>query len=117
MAITSQQYAVQGGGVKLYGTMVLKHQIHEDFTFAIGIRTSNDKTMAAQLIAGITVFVCENSMFSGEPIIWRKHTSNLDISAEIENGVERTIARFQSLDTRVAQMKSEKISVTEAKAF
>ena len=117
MVIQKERYAVQSNGMKLYGVMILKHQTREDFSFSIGIKTSNDKSLAAQLIAGTNIFVCENGMFSGMPITWRKHTGDLDIASEITDGVNRAVQCFATLDTRISILKETAISVTEAKAF
>ena len=117
MKIKSEEYAIQNDGMKLFGVMVLTHQTRDDFSFAMGIRTSNDKTMAAQLIAGSQIFVCDNMVFSGEPITWRKHTANLDITNEITDGVKRAIAKFSVLDGRIEELKALPISDIEAKAL
>jgi uncharacterized protein DUF932 len=116
LKISSENYAVQNEGQKLYGTMVLTNDT-EEYSFALGIRTSNDKTLAAQMIAGMRVFVCDNGSFSGEPITWRKHTSHLDIMAEIESGVDLAVARFGRLNNRVAELKEMELSNDTAKAM
>lgn len=116
LSIVKQDYAVQNDGQKLYGVMVLASQTDE-YSFAIGIRTSNDKTLAAQLIAAMQIFVCENGAFSGEPIVWRKHTSGLVIMDEINAGVDKTVLRFGNLSNRVEQLKALPLTDVEAKAL
>jgi hypothetical protein len=45
-----------------------------EWTWAVGIRNSHDKTFPAGLVAGTKVFCCDNLAFSGEVQISRKHT-------------------------------------------
>lgn len=117
MLIQSEQYAVQTDGLKLFGTMVLKHQTRDDFNFALGLRTSNDKTIPVQLVAGGHVFVCDNMCFSGEAVtLTRKHTSRIDIAFEITGGVTRALAKFTAFDTRIQELKAINCSDTFAKS-
>jgi len=44
---------------------------------ALGLRTSNNRTMSIQLCAGLSVFVCDNMVFRGDLIaLNRKHTAD-----------------------------------------
>ena len=59
---------------------------------AIGIRTSNDKSLALQLAIGYRVFVCDNMSFAGDLIaLRRKHTGNLDLHKEFAEGIGRYV--------------------------
>jgi hypothetical protein len=117
LTVVSEQFAVQSDGMKLYGTLVLQHQTREDFNFAIGLRTSNDKTLAAQLIVGVHIFVCDNGAFSGEPITWRKHTALINLDREVGNGLDIAVKRFTVFDSRVADLKAAPVTLIEAKAM
>ena len=56
-------------------TLQLAYADTEDGTAALGLRTSNNKTMSIQLCAGLSVFVCDNLVFRGDLIaLNRKHT-------------------------------------------
>jgi hypothetical protein len=117
MYIAKEEYAVQTAGQKLFGTITLRHQTRADFSFTIGLRTSNDKTLPVQMVAGSRVFVCDNLSFSGEVTICdRKHTAGLNIQSEVYDGVDRAIMRFTALDTRIQELKAIEISDIEAKA-
>ena len=46
----------------------------EDYCWVLGLRNSHDKTFPAGIVAGASVFVCDNLSFSGEIKFARKHT-------------------------------------------
>jgi hypothetical protein len=116
MVIERGEYAVMSDGMKLFAALVLRHQL-DDFAFALGLRSSNDKSMAMELVAGCRVFCCDNMALSGEAdVLCRKHTSQLNPRLEIFGGVDRAIAKFTVLGQRIGGLKSIKISDNEAKA-
>ena len=111
MEISSAQFAVQSEGMKLFAALTLKHQTCDDFSFALALRASNDKTMPIELVAGLSVFICDNMALSGDAeILCRKHTSRLNPRAEIFSGVDRAISRFAGLEQRIVEMKAAGIS-------
>jgi len=126
--IMNSEFAIQEGkldgkalvGAKLFATLTLKHQTHDDFAFALGLRAANDKSMAIELVAGCKVFVCDNMALCGEAdLLWRKHTSGLDrytLRNAVALGVQKAIARFGSFDANIAMLKERFITDTEAKA-
>jgi hypothetical protein len=122
--IKTAEFAVQNGkvdgraitGAKLFATFVLENA-REDFAFALGLRASNDKSMAIEMVAGCRVFVCDNMALSGDAeIMWKKHTSGLHIESVIPGGVDRAIRRLGTFETGVSRLKEAVISDIEAKA-
>src|SRR5689334_4123229 len=76
IAISQEKFAIRRDGSALFGVLNLAYSESEDGTAALGLRTSNDKTMSIQICAGLTVFVCDNLAFRGDLIaLRRKHTS------------------------------------------
>jgi len=69
------------------GILVRKEK---EFDLAIGIRNSIDKTHSVGLCAGERITVCDNLMFSGDFVIFRKHTGRLEIE-EIEFYAEEAL--------------------------
>jgi len=75
--IMNSEFAIQEGkldgkalvGAKLFATLTLKHQTHDDFAFALGLRAANDKSMAIELVAGCTKLL---SLAVGHPWSARK---------------------------------------------
>src|SRR5262245_46319167 len=77
--IEKEQYAIQRQGARLFAVLDLAIESVAGATAAIGIRTSNDRSMALEVAVGAKVFVCDNLAFSGDLIaLRRKHTSHFD---------------------------------------
>jgi len=75
IVIRKEEYALRRDGSTLVGVLQLAYADTEDGTAALGLRTSNNKTMSIQLCAGLSVFVCDNLVFRGDLIaLNRKHT-------------------------------------------
>jgi len=62
---------------------------NDDYTWVLGLRNSHDKTFPAGIVAGASVFVCDNLSFSGEVKFARKHTRF--INRDLPQLVERSI--------------------------
>src|SRR5206468_3078013 len=83
---------------------------------ALGLRTSNDKTMSIQIAIGARVFVCDNLVFSGELIaLKRKHTANLDLDTEIRAAIARYEHGYTLLNRGIDHLKSVTVPLTEAR--
>ena len=72
----SRTYDLTKAGSKLFGTYVLD-QATKNTAMQVGFRNSLDKSMAVGLVAGTHTFVCSNGMFTGDTVLFRKHTSGL----------------------------------------
>jgi hypothetical protein len=68
----------------------------------IGVRNSINKSLAAGLVAGNKVFVCDNLAFSGEVALSRKHTSGIR-----HDLVDKTRAAFGKLLDLFGRQKKE----------
>src|SRR5258708_30992397 len=55
MAIQGEQFALRRDGSTLFGVLQLVYQNTPDGRAAMGIRTSNNKTMSIQICAGLSV--------------------------------------------------------------
>ena len=126
--IEKSEFAVQDGkldgkmlcGAKLFATFVLK-AARPDFAFALGLRASNDKSMAIELVAGATVFVCDNMALCGDAdLLWRKHTNGLDrytLRTMVGIGIEKAISRFGGFEQGIMRLKETPLTDVEAKAI
>jgi len=85
---------------------------------AMGIRTSNNKTMSIQICAGLSVFVCDNLVFRGDLIaLNRKHTSGLNLCAELSVAVLRFQDHFGRLTGEIDRLRARVLTDPEAKAL
>ncbi len=74
--VTEEAHALSHDGQRYFGVLnlCLPGRGIFEWTWAVGIRNSHDKTFPAGLVAGTKVFCCDNLAFSGEVQIARKHT-------------------------------------------
>src|SRR5439155_222254 len=85
---------------------------------ALRFRTSNNKSISLQICAGLSVFVCDNLAFRGDLIaLKRKHTSGLNLRAELAEAVIRFEDHFGRLTGEVASLKERWLADLEAKAL
>ena len=82
-----------------------------EWTWAVGIRNSHDKTFPAGLVAGTKVFCCDNLAFSGEVQISRKHTrfAERDLSHLTARAVGQLGSRLRNLDERILTYNETRI--------
>jgi len=118
IAIRNEQFALRRDGATLFGVLQLAYQDTADGAAALGLRTSNDRTMSIQICAGLSVFVCDNMVFRGDLIaLNRKHTAGLHLRTEINRAVLRFQDHFGRLTGEIASLKDRAVSDTDAKAI
>jgi hypothetical protein len=114
--IVKEQFAVQKA--KLFGVLDTDWQTTEEGGAAIGIRTSNDKSLALQLAVGYRVFVCDNMSFAGDLIaLKRKHTGNLDLHKEFAEGITRYVRDYRRLQDDITVWKETPVTPEKAKTL
>ncbi len=116
LRVKDEHYAVQRQGSQLFGTLDLDWQDTDEYAAAMGLRTSNDKSLSITMVAGLRVWVCSNLCFSGDLIaLKRKHTSGLDLPHELAGGLDRYQADVMSLQGGVERLKQRTLYGNEAK--
>lgn len=116
ISIVKEQFAVQHA--KLFGVVDTDYQVTEEGGAAIGIRTSNDKSLALQLAIGYRVFVCDNMSFLGDMIaLRRKHTGNLDLHKEFAEGIGRYVRDYRRLQDDIQVWKETPVTPERAKTL
>ena len=82
----------------------------------VGLRNANAQTFGTEGVAGDSVFVCDNLMFSGEVKIGRKHTRNQigDLPILMDKMVGYLGAAWDNQAERVAAFKERPLSKEEA---
>ncbi len=105
---------------KLLGTLDLRvHGLNtQDYGMGLGLRASNDKSVAIQLVAAARVFVCDNWAFSGSAgatFLRRKHTSRLNLRAVIPQAVDDFLERAGAFKLDVERMRETAIADGRAK--
>lgn len=120
--IVDEQLALRRDGNMLFGVLKLESiqnltTLYGGNTFALGLRTANNREMAIQLCAGLSVFVCDNMCFRGDLIaLKRKHTSGLNLIDEVTEGIVRYEQHANLLAAKVENLKQLQLTDGEAKA-
>jgi len=93
-------------------------QVTEEGGAAVGLRTSNDKSLALQIAIGYRTFVCDNMAFAGDLIaLRRKHTGNLDIHKELAEAITRYVRDYRRLQDDISVWKETPITPERAKTL
>lgn len=121
--IAKMDLAVGKGGygkkdAALFATLVLTQQGVGGTSYAIGVRQSNDRSMAVQMVAGMNVFVCDNMAFMGDTtFLHEKHLKGLELPEEIDRGLEQLKPKFKEMAEGVTRLRREKLTEDRAKAI
>ena len=97
MRTVNEQYIISADGMKLFGLLELEQE-YDGVRFAVGLRSSNDKSMKLALACGYRVMCCSNGMLSGDFMpLAVKHSANLDIDDALALGIDRIRRRFGAM--------------------
>jgi hypothetical protein len=75
--IGKQEYALAKDGAQCFATFDLESEERKDFTLALGLRNSIDKSLSAGICCGSRVFVCDNLAFSSDIVFKHRHNANI----------------------------------------
>ncbi len=116
ITISHEQFAIQHEGARLFGVLDLAYAATNEFAAAMGVRTSNDKSMALEIAVGLRVTVCDNLLFSGDLIaLRRKHTSGFDLNADLSKAIDRYQTHLTILRDQVLELQGRGITDEAAK--
>ena len=114
--IAKEQFAIQRQGARLFAVLDLSVESVPGAVAAMGIRTSNDRSMALEIAVGAKVFVCDNLAFSGDLIaLRRKHTTHFDLNADISRAIDRYQAHLLVFSRQLAALGARALADPEAK--
>jgi hypothetical protein len=127
MEIVKSDYAVGGTtgehvDTTLFGVLTLTDpdtldNNDDEYGLAMGIRANNTRKFPVTLIAGGNVFVCDNLMLSGDSVVLKKkHTKNLNLIDEMENGIADYLDRINLFPEAIARLKELTLTDVEARA-
>jgi len=121
LRIVREQFAVQREGLRLFGVLDLEvpgPDPSDQYRFALGIRTANDRSEALSIVAGAKVFVCDNLTLSGDLIaIRRKHTAKFDLNADISRAIDRYQSYLQVFHRQLGDLMYRPLGDAEAKVM
>jgi hypothetical protein len=116
LAVESEEYALARDGNQMFGVLTCLNGHVADWALAIGLRSSYDRSLAVQLVAGSRVFVCDNLAFHGETQVTRKHTVN--VFRDLPDLIYRMLTSVSTMKDRmtaeIEAMQAREISTAEA---
>jgi len=114
--IDDEEWGVNPMGTKMFGIIRCHPENNPEYTRAIGVRNSNDKSLALGIVAGARIIVCDNLCFGGEVKLMRKHTSgmNSDWFVGYAFDVLQTSA-FTALDRGIERLKTTHLTIDQAR--
>ena len=113
--IVSEEYGLNPTGRQMFGVLNFAPDGNPEYTRALGIRNSHDKSFALGLVVGEKIICCDNLSFGGEVVIHRKHTSGIEIETLIPEAFDRLGEQYLRLEERIGSMKLEMLSIDEAR--
>jgi len=117
--ITKEQYALGSHGLKMFGTFDMSDtKLGKGIGAALGLRHSNDKHIALNLVGGARVFVCDNMAFSGDAVVLKhKHTWNFSLRDLIRRGLEIWQNKQERMAVDIDRLRCVNIDDEKAQSF
>ena len=116
--IGRESHALSHDGARYFGVMEvhLPDPKERDYAWVVALRNSHDKSFPAGLVAGTSVFCCDNLAFTGEVKISRKHTrfAHRDLRNLTARAVGQLGDKFRRLDLRIEAYRNESIKDSRA---
>lgn len=125
-SIVHEEFAVRRQQSTLFGVLTINYAqgialmpaSTPTTSAAIGLRHANDMSLSMQLVAGMSVFVCDNMVLRGDMILMRrKHTLDLSLIDEIDIGIDRFVEHYAHLERETQLLRDTVLSDHSAKAF
>jgi hypothetical protein len=114
LTIGSQAHSLTHDGSRYFGLMevVQNRKGNPDYTWVLGLRNSHDKSFPAGIVAGASVFVCDNLSFSGEVKFARRHTRfiNRDLPQLVSRAVGMLHEKWNQQDRRITAYNSHTLA-------
>lgn len=111
IGITREIWTVDPSGQTLVGGFSVTFPDHtglpslNGLDYALGIRHSNDQKHALTFSAGAAVLVCLNGVVTGTWVLKRKHTTGLDLSETVGEGVDRFVEEARKVKQTVESLR------------
>jgi hypothetical protein len=117
LTIANQAHSLTHDGSRYFGLMKIRgRKTSDDYCWVLELRNSHDKCFPAGIVAGCSVFVCDNLSFSGEVKFARKHTRyiNRDLPQLTERAIDLLLAKWHDQDKRIEAYKGAAVDDAQA---
>lgn len=109
LTIVEEAHALTHDGSRYFGLLQIDNgHPNGEYSFILGVRNSHDKRFPAGLVAGSSVFVCDNLAFWGEISVARKHTAHImrDLPGLVDGAVQKLVSRWDDQQRRIGRYKN-----------
>jgi len=117
LRVVNSAHSLNKEGNRYFGLLqVSGQQNHPDYSWVLGLRNSHDKSFPAGIVAGASVFVCDNLSFSGEVVIARKHTTYIlrDLPRLTADAVGKLMQTWHHQDRRIEAYQAKRLNAAQA---
>ena len=117
LRVVNEAHALTHDGGRYFGLLQVQNgHNNPDYSWVLGLRNSHDKTLPAGLVAGSSVFVCDNLAFSGEIEVSRKHTSLIlrDLPMLVKDALGRLVGAWFDQDRRIERYRDYRLTDADA---
>jgi Domain of unknown function (DUF932) len=117
LMVTREEYALAREGRQMFGVLTCRNgRPDQDYSLALGIRSSLDRSLSVGLTAGSRLWVCDNLAFSGEVTMHRKHTVHIfrDLPDLIYTMLSQVSSMRSRIDGEIAAMKNRELQPANA---
>ena len=120
ITIAREEYATSHRDARLFGVLdlLIPGTAAPDYGMSLGLRGSNDKSLAISAVAGARGFVCDNLAFSGDGgtvVLRKKHTSRLDLSRVVPPAIDAYLEKAGLFKLDIERMKNADLTDGRAK--
>ena len=117
LTVQSSAFALAREGGQMFGVLTcVNGKPAADYSLAIGVRNSYDRSLSVGLTLGSRVFCCDNLAFSGEVTMHRKHTVN--VFRDLPDLIYRMLFQVSSMrertDGEIAAMMVRELPTVQA---
>jgi Domain of unknown function (DUF932) len=118
LSLAGEEYALRRDGQMLFGVLRVSYHETKEIVTTIGLRHANNKTMAIQMVAGVSVFVCDNMCFRGDMVVMhQRHDQSFRLVPALTESVGRWKGEADRLVGEVGNLKKFGLTDQAAKAM
>lgn len=119
VVLQAERFGLTASDQRMFGVLEFAAQdTDREFSLAVGIRNSYDKTVAAGIAVGGSVFVCDNLMFDADGVVLlRRHTRFVwrDIEEMIAKAALQAWDKYQILHDHAEALQG--VGLTDDRAY
>lgn len=114
--VKREEFAVSHDGMRMFGILDLSEELTPQTGLSIGIRNSNDKSMALGVTAGYRVFVCDNMAFSSDfQPVFAKHVHSMSMTEIAAICIGRLMDATRIMEQQIEAMVKRQVTDAEVK--